>query len=685
LIRLVLTLPFALVFSLNALSLNDSKVEHRLEGAVSYVEDATTFQNIYDIAALKDEAWTLNQKRSLNFGFTASAWWFRFKIKDETKDGTRWLLKVAYPHLDRIEVHLRDKKSNRYETKTNGDFYPFASRDIKHRHFLFPIAVENSPGDYIYVRVQSESAFNVPLSILGEALHVEQTINEQFAFGIYYGILIVMILYNLFLYLSARDVSYILYVVFLLAVGLMNLSLNGFLPQYLTGNLVWLTNSAPPFFTELSIATGIVFSYFFLRIRDAHRFFRYVFRVVFIISILAALAHPFVKYKFAIIASNFMALVGLPLMISSGVYSLLRGYHPARYYLLSWTLLIIGGALFSLRNFGLISDSPFVAYSMQIGSAAEMILLSLALGDRLRQLKQEREDALTDLVDEQKRALEKERSMADSFSRFVPRQFLTHLGKERIEDVTLGDAVERQMSVLFSDIRSFTSLSETMSPRENFAFLNSYLKRVGPIVRKHQGFIDKYIGDAVMALFPEKPEDALVAAIDMQIELREFNHQRLKKNFAPIKIGVGLHSGTLYLGTIGEAERMDSTVISDTVNVTSRIEHLTKKLGAAVLVSGNLFSRISSIDRFQHRYLGKLPVRGKSERIEIYEILDGQSDFVIALHRETIEFFSRGLAAFHERAYAEAALAFKEVLQKNPIDKAASLYLAQCDAILKAA
>lgn len=695
--RLFLVSVFLAPLAAGALPLTDPHGQYPLETQVSFSEDKTTHLSVYDIAALPEDKWAPNTRRSLNFGFTASAWWFRFKLKDETKGGPQWLLKVAYPHLDRIEVHLRDKKTGKFETKTSGDFYPFSSRYIKYRHFLFPLVVEKTESEYVYVRVQSESAFNVPLSVVSETEQTQQTIDEQFVFGIYYGILLVMILYNLFLYLSARDLGYLLYVAFLLAVGFMNLSLNGFLPQYFTGDMVWLTNSAPPFFTELSIATGIVFSYFFLRIHEAHRVFRYAFASVFIMAVLAALGHPFIKYKFAIIASNIMALIGLPLMIASGVYSLLRGYHPARYYLLSWTLLIIGGALFSLRNFGIIPDGSLARYSLQIGSAAEMILLSLALGDRLRQLKEEREQALTGLVDEQKRALEKERSMADSFSRFVPKQFLTHLGKEHIEEVALGDAVERKMAVLFSDIRSFTALSETMSPRENFAFLNSYLKRVGPIVRKHSGFIDKYIGDAVMALFPGAQggadsaagrmppgwqsggaEDALRAAIDMQAELREFNHHRLKKNYDPVKIGVGLHSGTLYLGTIGEAERMDSTVISDTVNVASRIEHLTKKLGAAVLMSGEFFAKIPDTTGLNTRFLGKLPIRGKSERIDIHEILDGQSEYLVSLHKETLADFSHGILTFHAKRYAEAAAAFAVVLERNPADRVAQLYAEQC-------
>lgn len=673
---LIASLLLPAVVSARTLELDASAEQYALESVVGYHEDKTGKLQLADVSALPEAAWVTGQKRTLNFGFTESTYWFKLAIREKTVSAERWLLKIAYPHLDSINVYTLDA-GGKLIAMSGGDLYPFSSRYLPHRHFLFPLRLSADREQTIWIKVRSESAFNVPLTLIRESAHVHEVSNEQFAFGVYYGIILVMILYNLFLYLSARDAGYLLYVFFLIAVGLMNLSLNGYLPQYFTGNMVRLTNSAPPLFTEFSIATGLLFSYFFLEIGKARRFFHFAFVAVFAATVLAIFAHAFIPYKTAIFTSNILTLFGLPLMIAGGIYSLVRGYKPARFYLLSWTLLLVGGAVFSLRNFGWFPDGRLAQYGLQIGSAAEMILLSLALGDRLRQLKEEREKALTQFVEEQKRALAKQQAMSSSFARFVPQQFLTHLGKEHIEDVALGDAVERKMAVLFSDIRSFTALSETMSPAQNFAFLNSYLSRVGPIVRNHAGFIDKYIGDAVMALFPEKAVDALDAAIDMQRELREFNHHRMKKNFAPVKIGVGLHSGSLYLGTIGEAERMDSTVISDTVNVASRIEHLTKSVGASVLVSGVMFSQIDDRQRFRSRLLGRIPLRGKKERMEIFEIFDGQSDYLLELFDQTITDFANGVAAYYGGNFDAAARALARVLAVNPADRVSQLYHAR--------
>lgn len=128
-----------------------------------------------------------------------------------------------------------------------------------------------------------------------------------------------------------------------------------------------------------------------------------------------------------------------------------------------------------------------------------------------------------------------------SYARFVPKQILEFLGQSSIVDVRLGDQVQRQMTILFADIRSFTTISESMSPRDNFDFINEYLRTIGPVIRKYNGFIDKYIGDGIMALFPEKPEDAVKAAIEVQETLKDFNIQGKDKGRPDVKVGIGIH------------------------------------------------------------------------------------------------------------------------------------------------
>jgi len=207
-----------------------------------------------------------------------------------------------------------------------------------------------------------------------------------------------------------------------------------------------------------------------------------------------------------------------------------------------------------------------------------------------------------------------------SMGRFVPSEFLSLLKKKNINEVGLGDHTEAEMTILFADIRNFTGISETLSPAENFSFINDYLSVMGPIIREHGGFIDKYIGDAILALF-FKPDEAAKAAVAMHEMLARFNAQFGEGIFPEIKIGIGIHTGRIMLGTIGEVRRMENTVISDTVNAASRIESLTKKLAAGILLSGESLAKIPA-GTVTTRLVDIAQLRGKTKVIEIYEVLD---------------------------------------------------------------
>lgn len=263
--------------------------------------------------------------------------------------------------------------------------------------------------------------------------------------------------------------------------------------------------------------------------------------------------------------------------------------------------------------------------------------------------------------------------------RFVPREFLTFLKKESIVEVNLGDQSQEDMTILFSDIRSFTSLSEQMTPQENFNFINAYLSRVSPIIREYGGFIDKYIGDAVMALFAGRPGNAVQAAIEMQHAVARFNSQRQEKGESPIRIGIGLHTGSVMLGTVGEAKRMEGTVISDAVNLASRLEGLTKLYGASIIVSEHTLSSLDQSAQYQSRFLDKVQVKGKKEAVSVYEILNGYPDEVIALKLKTQPDFEKGLLHYHNEEFSQAAAHFQRVLALDAEDQAAQLYLKRTD------
>ncbi len=264
------------------------------------------------------------------------------------------------------------------------------------------------------------------------------------------------------------------------------------------------------------------------------------------------------------------------------------------------------------------------------------------------------------------------------YERFVPKEFLNLLGKSSIMDVKLGDQTRQEITVMFADVRSFTALSENMSPQDNFNFLNAYLKRVGPVIAEHQGFIDKYLGDGIMALFPGGADNAVQAAIAMHRAVAAYNLERQQDGFQPIGIGVGLHIGDLMLGVIGSQDRLQGTVVADAVNTASRIEGLTKRYGASTTISEAVMTNLNDPARYHYRFVDKVLVKGKDTPVTVFEIFDGDPETVAQLKKDTKESFEAGLSLYYERKFAEASVRFNQVLEKNPEDKAALIYLKRC-------
>ena len=206
----------------------------------------------------------------------------------------------------------------------------------------------------------------------------------------------------------------------------------------------------------------------------------------------------------------------------------------------------------------------------------------------------------------------------------------------------------------------------------------TYLKRVSPVVRSHNGFIDRYTGDSVMALFPNDVEDAILSSIETQKLLRDFNAERHAQGHPAIDVGIGLHSGTLRLGIVGEAERMQGDIFSDAVNLANRLEGLCKLYGVSIVVSEHTLSLLDSLEEYQTRFLGRVRVKGKMQAVSVFEIYDGDPEEAIEFKLKTKADFEAGLNRYFEQDFEEAGVSFRNVLELSPEDKTAKLYLERC-------
>ncbi|HGG57926.1 MAG TPA: adenylate/guanylate cyclase domain-containing protein [Nannocystis exedens] len=286
--------------------------------------------------------------------------------------------------------------------------------------------------------------------------------------------------------------------------------------------------------------------------------------------------------------------------------------------------------------------------------------------------------------------------LARSLRRLVPGEFSQILGKQDITNVELGDSVLSEMTVLFCDIRGFTGLSERNEVGEVFSLLNAIYARLVPLIREHGGFIDKYIGDAIMAIFPASPVESVRASIaifeatrSIQLPSELAQTTTLSRHLA---VGIGIHSGSVMLGMIGEQQRMEATVIADVVNVASRLEGLSKHFGAGILISGELYRALASEDSGDERIaretrsLGRVRLAGKRQSVEVYEVFVGDQAELRAVKRAGLADFAAALAHFEAGDFAAAKAGFSSLCtEKNRactedgeplVDQPAAIYAA---------
>lgn len=336
-------------------------------------------------------------------------------------------------------------------------------------------------------------------------------------------------------------------------------------------------------------------------------------------------------------------------------------------------------------------DSMFFQLGIRFTQFAYLLFvisLTTILANRFIDLYRQSEDLNIELS-HQKLELARQKN---AFFRFVPMQFLSVLGKDSAVDVNLGDSALREMSVLFTDIRSFTTISEKMTPEENFRFINGYLAKMEPLIQKYDGFVDKFMGDAILALFSAEKsmrsdeqwegksaaDRAVLAAIEMRKRVRELEGEIKEGHVKGVRIGIGINTGNLMLGTVGSSDRLDTTVIGDTVNVASRLESLTGLYKADILITQHTLSSLTIADELAVREVDSVVVKGKSQPIIIYEIYEADDPHIRKLKDATVALISRGIILYKVGNFKEALLNFEQALKVYPEDIVAILYRKRC-------
>jgi len=282
---------------------------------------------------------------------------------------------------------------------------------------------------------------------------------------------------------------------------------------------------------------------------------------------------------------------------------------------------------------------------------------------------------LNQMAEELQTQFDRINRLNESTIRFVPVQFMEHLGVTDITKMNLGDNVQREISVLFFDIRYFSINSEMMTARENFIFINKILGIAGPIIRKHNGFVDKFIGDAAMALFINGI-DAVRAGIELYQTLVINKDSKVKIGVDGINIGIGIHTGSVMMGIVGENERLSSTVISANVNLASRVEGLTKQTGSGLLITRDTLNQLTGLEsEFEYRFIGMVRAAGVNEVVGLFDMLDALPPEEKQVRLSTKKIFESGVRKYHMKDYTAAVDRFQKVTADDPQDICAQHYL----------
>ncbi|MBF0237812.1 MAG: HAMP domain-containing protein [SAR324 cluster bacterium] len=274
--------------------------------------------------------------------------------------------------------------------------------------------------------------------------------------------------------------------------------------------------------------------------------------------------------------------------------------------------------------------------------------------------------------------IEELQTLNEAYQRFVPEEFLRLLGRESIVNVWLGDCIEMDVTIVFTDIRSFTSMSEGMTPRENFMFLNSYLAMMAPEIHRHHGFIDKYIGDAIMALFPGGADDAVQAVLAMRAALKNWNQHRQNRGLVPVEISTGINSGKLMLGTIGEPQRIEGTVIGDAVNLASRIEGMNRTFHTKILLSEYTYASLTDSAFWLVRSVDKVIVRGKEKPVKLFELFEDDPVDIKKIKIFTLNTYEKAIQLYGEQEFESALQMFEDCNRNCPEDSLFPMYIERC-------
>ncbi|QIL20884.1 diguanylate cyclase [Thermomonas sp. HDW16] len=475
------------------------------------------------------------------FGFQSGAYWFYLPVVNRHPEESRWLLVQEYALSDQLDVYVR-YPDGRVDHQASGDHQPFSSRFIRYRHPNFRLDLPLGEPVEVLVRVQSESSMQVPLVLYTPRALAEIMRDAQFSTGLYYGIVLALLFYNLVLWIMLRDPGYFWYLLHTGAFGLVLFTLNGYGFEYFWPNWPWMADASVPLSICLALIGMQQFSRTFLELRERWPAGNRVSVALIGFFVLLGIASIWLPYSTSTPLASKAVLFGVIWIIVAAVVMLRRGYRPARLFLLAWSLFLLGTAAFTLLAFGLVPRNFWTQNGVQIGSALEMLLLSLALGARyaglrnenIRIVQQANEQLERSVIDRTKQLRTAMAQLGEAnvqLREYSQRDPLTGVYNRRHFREAFQQALDarkdngKPLALLLLDLDHFKQINDNYGHLAGDDCLHFAARSMEDVVTPHGGLVARFGGEEFVAVLPGS---------DAQAALRVAEAIRLRIHQTPV-------------------------------------------------------------------------------------------------------------------------------------------------------
>ncbi|MCU1770643.1 hybrid sensor histidine kinase/response regulator [Pseudomonas sp. 13B_3.2_Bac1] len=398
--RYLLMLLFCLPLFASAVEFDENTQSLPLGRSLQVFEDPSGQASIADVRAQAAAGnFKPHDKATLNAGYSRSAFWLKIDLHYRPNNPAAqrtWLLELAYPPLDHLDLYMADANGDYRLIRQTGDALPFASREIRQNNYLFDLEFKPEQQRTVYLRLASEGSIQAPVTLWSSTAYLEDQPVRLYVLGIIYGVLLGMLVYNLFIYLSVRDTSYLYYIFYIASFGLYQLSVNGAAVEYFWPDNPWWTNASTPFFIGCAGLFGSQFARSFLQTRTHSRWLDRLLIALIAFGALVVGLSLMTSYALSLRLATLLALVFTVVIFAAGILAWWRGLRVARYFIIAWSAFLLGGIVNTLMVLGLLPNVFLTMYASQIGSAIEVALLSLALADRINAMREQQAQTLFD-------------------------------------------------------------------------------------------------------------------------------------------------------------------------------------------------------------------------------------------------------------------------------------------------